>query len=469
MKVFNVLHRRKEDFIPLNDKKVNMYVCGMTVNGEAHLGHARQVITFDMISQYLKYKGYDVTYASNYTDIDDKIIAQSKELGISPLELADQRIATTNEIMSKISVSAPDFRPRVTQCIPEIIDFVVGLIEKGYAYSTPVGDVYFCVKKYKGYGQLSNRKIDELINSVRIETAESKNDPLDFALWKAVGENEFGWESPWGKGRPGWHIECSTMIKKYLAEKIDIHGGGKDLVFPHHENELAQSTCQNGCELSSYWIHNGLIVVDGQKMSKSLGNFVLLKDLLNNYHPEVVRFAILSNHYTSTLDLGDSAFKLAEKNLYYFYNILNNVNKALINSDSADKDNTILDSFVACMDDDFNSAKLFAELFTYCSKLGKYNDYKFMNTLKYAINEFKDILGVFRCDCNDFINSIKAKYLKELNIEQSYIEQLINDRKTAKEQKDYKTADGIRAELDQNGIMLKDSPSGTTWDIKQLY
>lgn len=469
MKVYNVLHRRKEEFIPINDKKVNMYVCGMTVNGEAHLGHARQVITFDMIAQYLRYKGYDVVYASNYTDIDDKIIAQSKELGISPLELANQRIEATNNIMSKISVTNPDFRPRVTQCIPEIIDFVSGLIEKGYAYPTPVGDVYFCVKKYKGYGQLSNRKIDELINSVRIETAESKNDPLDFALWKAVGKDEFGWESPWGKGRPGWHIECSTMIKKYLSDKIDIHGGGKDLVFPHHENELAQSTCQNGCELSSYWIHNGLIVVDGQKMSKSLGNFVLLKDLLNHYHPEVIRYAILSNHYTSTLDLGDGAFKLAEKNLYYFYNTLNNVYDALKNTDSTEKDDTVLDSFVACMDDDFNSAKLFAELFTHCSKLGKFKDYKYMNSLKYAVDEFKDILGVFRCSCEEFINSIKTKYLAELNLDEAYIQKLIDNRKLAKEQKDYQTADAIRSELDQKGIILKDSPSGTAWDIKQLY
>ena len=244
MKIYNVLHRRKEEFIPLDGNNVKMYVCGMTVNGEPHLGHARQVITFDMISQYLRYKGYNVTYASNYTDIDDRIINQSKEMGISPLELADNRIDIINKVMSKISVTEPNYRPRVTKCIPEIITFVSDLIEKGYAYPTENGDVYFCVKKYKGYGQLSNRKIDELINSVRIESSEEKNDPLDFALWKAVKENEFGWDSPWGKGRPGWHIECSTMIKKFLGDKIDIHGGGKDLVFPHHENELAQSTCE---------------------------------------------------------------------------------------------------------------------------------------------------------------------------------------------------------------------------------
>ena len=253
MKIYNVLTRKKEEFVPQDGNKVKMYVCGMTVNGEAHLGHARQVITFDMISQYLKFKGYDVEYASNYTDIDDRIIAQAKERGITPIELADERIASIGEDMKQISVADPTYRPRVTKCIPEIIEFVQGLIDKGYAYSTPIGDVYFCVKKYHGYGTLSNRKIDDLLNSVRIEASEEKQDALDFALWKAVGEGEFGWDSPWGKGRPGWHIECSAMIKKFLGETIDIHGGGKDLIFPHHENELAQSSCLNGCKLSNNW------------------------------------------------------------------------------------------------------------------------------------------------------------------------------------------------------------------------
>ena len=469
MKIYNVLHRRKEEFIPLDKNNVKMYVCGMTVNGDAHLGHARQVITFDMIAQYLRFKGYNVEYASNYTDIDDRIINQARELNISPLELAENRIKEINKIMSRVSVSQPNYRPRVTKCIPEIIEFVTGLIEKGYAYATPVGDVYFSVKKYKAYGQLSNRKIDELINSVRIETAESKNDPLDFALWKATGENEFGWDSPWGKGRPGWHIECSAMIKKFLADKIDIHGGGKDLVFPHHENELAQSSCQNGCDLASFWVHNGLIVVDGQKMSKSLGNFVLLKDLLNVYHPEVVRYAILSNHYTSTLDLGDSAFKLAEKNLYYFYNILNNINTTLNNTQTDEKDDSILNTFISCMDDDFNSAKLFAEMFTVCSKLGKYKDIKLLKSLQFAVENFKDILGIFREEPLNFINSVKQKYVKVLGLNEQEINELIEKRNLAKQEKNYEVADSIRASLDEKGIILKDSPSGTTWDIKQLY
>lgn len=468
MKIYNVLRRRKEEFVPIDGNNVKMYVCGMTVNGEPHLGHARQVITFDMISQYLRYKGYNVTYASNYTDIDDRIINQSRERGISPLELADERIKIIGEVMSKISVSEPNYRPRVTQCIPEIIEFTSDLIKKGYAYSTHVGDVYFDVKKYHGYGQLSNRKIDELINSVRIESSEEKADPLDFALWKAVGANEFGWDSPWGKGRPGWHIECSTMIKKYLGDKIDIHGGGKDLVFPHHENELAQSTCENGCELANFWVHNGLIVVDGQKMSKSMNNFVLLKDLLKTYDPEVVRFAFILNHYTSTLDLGENAFIQAEKSMYYFYNVLKNINIALVGENITPND-SIVKNFESCMDDDFNSAKLIANLFTYCSQLGKYKDKNQLASLNLAIQKFKDVLGIFRKDPDEFIDSVKLKYLNKLNLSESEILDKIHERNVAKLEKNYEKSDNIRAELVSNGVMLKDTPQGTVWDIKQLY
>lgn len=468
MKVYNVLHRKKEEFIPIDGKNIKMYVCGMTVNGEAHLGHARQVITFDMIAQYLRFKGYNVEYASNYTDIDDKIIAQSKEMGISPLNLADQRIESINETMSHLTIKEPTYRPRVTKCIDDIIQFVSDLIEKGYAYATSVGDVYFCVKKFPAYGQLSNRKIDELINSVRIETAESKNDALDFALWKAVGEDEFGWQSPWGKGRPGWHIECSTMIKKFLGKTIDIHGGGKDLIFPHHENEIAQSTCENGCQLANYWLHNGLITVDGQKMSKSLGNFVLVKDLLKIYNPEVIRYAILVNHYTSTLDLGESAMLLAEKNLYYFYNALCKIDSALKGYEQKDGDE-IVKIFTECMDDDFNSAKFIAELFTIFSKLGKFDNKEYMSSVKYGLGVIKDILGIFRENPYIFVESVKNKYLNKLEINKEYIEEQIEKRMTAKQEKNYALADEIRSDLDKKGIILKDTTEGTLWDIKQLY
>ena len=467
MKVYNVLTRKKEEFVPLDGNNVKMYVCGMTVNGEAHLGHARQVIVFDMVAQYLRFKGYDVEYISNYTDIDDKIIAQAKQMNISPLDLADSRIASINDTMQNLTVCEPNHRPRVTRCIPEIIDFCHGLIQKGYAYSTPNGDVYFCVKNYKGYGSLSNRKIDDLINSVRIEASEQKHDALDFALWKAVGEKEFGWDSPWGKGRPGWHIECSTMIKKFLGNKIDIHGGGKDLIFPHHENELAQSTCLNDCALTNFWMHNGLITVDGQKMSKSLGNFVLVKDLLKIYHPEVIRYAILVNHYTSTLELGDAAIRLAEKQLYYFYSNILEFEKQT--SQHIETTDFLVDMFTVAMDDDFNSAKFIADLFTVFSTAQKNKDVSYQKSILFGLNKIKDILGLFRTDAQNFVSFVKNKYLEKYNLTEDYIQEKINQRLVAKQNKNYALADEIRLELDQKGIMLKDSKEKTTWDIKELY
>ena len=469
MKVYNVLHRKKEEFIPQQPNRVKMYVCGMTVNGEPHLGHARQVITFDMISQYLRFKGYEVIYVSNYTDVDDRIINQAKELNISPVKLANQRIQTIEKVWSQICVSQPNVKPRVTNFIPQIIDFVKDLINKGYAYTTDNGDVYFSVKKYSNYGVLSNRKIDELINSVRIETAENKRDALDFALWKSVDDNEFGFESPWGKGRPGWHIECSTMIKHILGNTVDIHGGGKDLIFPHHENELAQSSCENGCPLANYWLHNGLITVDGQKMSKSFGNFVLVKDVLKNYDPEVLRLAVLINHYTSTLDMGENSFKQAEKNLYYFYNALNKIELAKQSSQVKDYDESVLNLFIDCMDDDFNSAKFIAELFSLFSKSSTYNDNKQVNSILFALDKIKDVLGIFKHNIQEFIEQTKQKYLKELNLEEEYINKKIQERTILKQQKNYVEADKIRDELDALGIILKDNKQTTTWDIKKLY
>ena len=329
--------------------------------------------------------------------------------------------------------------------------------------------MYFSVKKYSNYGVLSNRKIDELINSVRIETAENKRDALDFALWKSVDDNEFGFESPWGKGRPGWHIECSTMIKHILGNTVDIHGGGKDLIFPHHENELAQSSCENGCPLANYWLHNGLITVDGQKMSKSFGNFVLVKDVLKNYDPEVLRLAVLINHYTSTLDMGENSFKQAEKNLYYFYNALNKIELAKQSSQVKDYDESVLNLFIDCMDDDFNSAKFIAELFSLFSKSSTYNDNKQVNSILFALDKIKDVLGIFKHNIQEFIEQTKQKYLKELNLEEEYINKKIQERTILKQQKNYVEADKIRDELDALGIILKDNKQTTTWDIKKLY
>ncbi len=462
MKVYNVLHRRKEEFVPIEAKSVKMYVCGMTTNGLVHLGHARQAITFDMIYKYLKLKGFSVKYASNYTDIDDRLISQAKERNISPLQLADERIKIINTTWKNLDVAEPDFRPRVTKCIQNIIQFIFDLIEKGYAYETQDGDVYFTVKKFSGYGKLSNRKIDELIDSVRIENAENKRDKLDFALWKHTNEGEFGFPSPWGMGRPGWHIECSAMIKTYLGDQIDIHGGGKDLIFPHHENEIAQSYCENGCDLAKYWLHNGLITINGQKMSKSLGNFMLVDDILKTYDGEIIRYAILVNHYTSTQDLGDEALKLAEKNLYYFYNSLNTIQ-------DYEPNDTLVEKFYESMDDDFNSAKVIADLFVEFSNYSKTKNAKFAGAIMNCLPLLQNILGILKHNPKNFIGKIKQKYLGILNITENEINAIINKRSEAKQQKNYSLADSLRDELLNRGIMLNDTKSGTTWDIKQLY
>ena len=463
MRVYNVLHRRKEEFEPITPNTVKMYVCGMTTNGLVHLGHARQAITFDMIYKYLKLKGYNVLYASNYTDIDDRLINQAKEQNISPLALADERIKLINQTWKNLDVLEPDFRPRVTQCIPQIIDFITGLIEKGFAYKTPDGDVYFDVKKYPGYGALSNRKIDELIDSVRIENAENKHDNLDFALWKHTEPSEFGFQSPWGQGRPGWHIECSTMIKTYLGDEIDIHGGGKDLIFPHHENEIAQSYCENGCDLAKYWLHNGLITINGQKMSKSLGNFMLVDDVLKNYDSEVIRFAILVNHYTSTQDLGEQALSQAEKSLYYFYNCLSSIDETIQKSDD------LVNKFYESMDDDFNSSKVLADLFVAFGDYSKTKNEKIAGEILGCVPYLQKVLGLLKHKPAEFIENVKQKYLTKLNLSTQYIEDMINKRSTLKQEKNYQLADAIRDELLQKGIMLKDSKTGTYWDIKQLY
>ena len=462
MRLYNVLHRKKEEFIPLEKNTVKMYVCGMTTNGLVHLGHARQAITFDMIYKYLKLKGYTVKYVSNYTDIDDRLIAQAKQLNISPLKLADERIEKINKTWKNLDVLEPDFRPRVTKCIPEIIKFISDLITKGYAYETPDGDVYFDVKKFPAYGSLSNRKIDELMDSVRIENASNKHDNLDFALWKHTENDEFGFDSPWGQGRPGWHIECSTMIKTYLGDQIDIHGGGKDLIFPHHENEIAQSYCENGCDLAKYWLHNGLITINGQKMSKSLGNFMLADEVLENYDSEVIRYAILVNHYTSTQDLGNEALKNAEKSLYYFYNSLSTL-------ENYEANDMLVDKFYESMDDDFNSAKVIADLFVEFTNYAKTKSEKIAGAIVNSLPLVQQILEILKHEPKQFINNVQQKYLKILNITEKEIEEIINTRLEAKKQKNYILADSLRNNLDNRGIMLKDTKDGTIWDIKQLY
>ncbi|MBR1654478.1 MAG: cysteine--tRNA ligase [Clostridia bacterium] len=482
MKIYNSLTRKKEEFIPIEKDNVKMYACGITVYDDSHIGHARASITYDMICCYLRFLGYKVKYVRNYTDVDDKIIARANSLNMNALDYSEDRIKAAEEVFAELGADFPDIKCKASENIDNIIDFVSKLIEKGYAYPTEKGDVYYSVKKFKDYGKLSNINTDDLLNGVRKDVEEGKKDPLDFAVWKAAKPGEISWKSPWGEGRPGWHIECSCMVLHNLGETIDIHGGGKDLIFPHHENEIAQSEALTGKPLANYWIHNGLIKINGQKMSKSLGNSLTIKQALELYNPEVVRYAIVSKSYAADIDLGESEFVLAERHLYYFYNTINAINKFLSqNTEMKEVSNDVADGiekkFREAMDDDFNTpvavANLFAD-FKYVNNLLKDNkipaDEKayILNKIKTEIIRLYNIVGLFKEDVQGLIDDLRNKYIKKLNLDVEEIEQSIETRTNAKLEKHYDEADRIRKELDEKGIVLNDSKEGTTWDIKEL-
>ena len=486
MKIYNSMTRKKEEFKPIEEGKVKMYACGITVYDLSHIGHARQAIVYSMISEYLKYRGYDVTYVRNYTDVDDKIINRANLLGKNPLEFSKEQIDETEKDMKALHVKDADIKPKASENIDNIIKFVQGLIEKGYAYSTKSGDVYYIVRKFKEYGKLSNRNIDELLNGVRKDVEEGKRDPLDFALWKSAKPGEIYWKSPWGNGRPGWHIECSTMALNELGETIDIHGGGKDLIFPHHENEIAQSEALNGKTFAKYWSHCGLIKINGEKMSKSLGNSLTIRDALKKYNYEVIKYVFLQKHYTSDIDILDNNFIIAEKHLYYFYNTIKDAKEYILKY----KDNTekllndditqsIKDKFITAMDDDFNTTIAISELYTIFKYINlkmkesnKANRNQTANTLANILDTLKElyeILGLFTQNEVSFINELKNKYIRELDISIDYINEKIAERYNAKANKEYELADSIRNELLIKGIILNDTKDGTIWDVKKLY
>ena len=482
MKIYNSLTRKKEEFIPIDKDNVKMYACGITVYDDSHIGHARASITYDMICCYLRFLGYKVKYVRNYTDVDDKIIARANALNMNALDYSEDRIKAAEEVFEKLGADFPDVKCKASENIDNIIDFVSKLIEKGYAYATEKGDVYYSVKKFKDYGKLSNINTDDLLNGVRKDVEEGKRDPLDFAVWKAAKPGEISWKSPWGEGRPGWHIECSCMVLNNLGETIDIHGGGKDLIFPHHENEIAQSEALTGKPLANYWIHNGLIKINGQKMSKSLGNSLTIKEAVDLYNPEVVRYAIVSKSYSADIDLGESEFELAEKHLYYFYNTLKAINIFLNNNkDMKQVENEVADGIEAkfreAMDDDFNTPVAIADLFAvfkYVNNLLKDNKVPanekayILSKIKAEITRCYNIISLFKEDVDGLLNDLKSKYINKLNLNVSDIENSISERSNAKAEKNYELADKIRNELDEKGIVLNDSKEGTTWDIKEL-
>ncbi len=489
LRIYNTLTGKKEDFVPLREGKVGMYVCGVTVYDYCHVGHARAGVVFDTIYRYLKYRGFDVTYVRNFTDIDDKIINRGKEENIAWSAVAEKYIRAFYEDMGRLNIASPSTDPKATEYIAEMIAMIGSLIDQGKAYALE-GDVYYAVKTFKDYGQLSGKKIEDLLSGARVEVDERKRDPLDFALWKSSKPGEPFWESPWGPGRPGWHIECSAMSQKLLGECFDIHGGGKDLVFPHHENEIAQSCGATGKSPVKYWIHNGFVNINKEKMSKSLGNFFTIRDILKKYHPEALRLFLLSSHYRSPIDFSDQHLEEAEKVLTRYYDFLADAN-VLLRADGSDpyvnieiKLSSELLKFKEAMDDDFNTAVALAIMNEQLRHLNSLRDeakiigmkpipgvpnrakmVEFSNGVA-VLKKMGEVFGVFFEDPEDFKKLQLQKKVETLKLDTKRIDILIAERNAARASKDWGKADLCRKELTDMGVILEDTPEGTLWKVK---
>ena len=460
MQVYNTLTNRKEEFVPIEPGKVKMYVCGPTVYNFFHIGNARPFVVFDTLRRYFKFRGYEVKFVQNFTDVDDKIINRAKEEGITAPEVSEKYIKEYFNDAEALNVLKADVHPKVSEHIPEIIAFVQTLIDKGYAYEAD-GDVYYSTRKFKDYGKLSGQNIDDLESGARIAIGEVKEDPLDFALWKArKEESEIAWESPWGMGRPGWHIECSTMAKKHLGDTIDIHGGGQDLTFPHHENEIAQSEACNGVPFAHYWMHNGYINVDGKKMSKSLNNFFTVRDIRENYSGDVIRFFLLSGHYRSPINFSDVLMEQSKQGYERIATAIETLEFLKTNgSDEAMADEAAKiasldkhrEKFIEVMDDDLNTADGIAAIFELVSEINL--DVKDGASKSFAeealkrIKELTEVLGLFGGEDEE----------EGLGDD---IQALIDERQAARKEKNWARADEIRDQLAAMGITLKDTPQG---------
>ena len=459
MRIYNSLTRTKEEFTPLEEGKVKMYACGITVSGEAHVGHGYQALIYDIMRKFLEKQGYKVTYARNYTDVDDKIIAKSKETGIPADKYAEQMIKKIDKIMAQFEVDEPTLWLKATENIGSIIDFIGKLIEGGHAYPAENGDVYFDVNSFHKYGCLSNRSVEDMLDGVRVENGDYKKSPADFALWKCAKEGEICWNSPWGKGRPGWHIECSAMNRVAFGDCIDIHGGGKDLIFPHHENEIAQTESLTGKQFAKYWTHNGLIKVNGQKMSKSLGNSLLLEDLLKKYSSDAIKFALLQTNYRNDINIVDGIFDEAEKHLTGFYNIIKETEAKFGKGKKANPE--IGKRFDAVMSDDFNTALVLSDLFAYFKEISKKlsaNDATASDDVK-AIREAYSLLGLFAKEAESYLAEVKAKNAEDIPEE---VKLLAQKRWQAKLDKNWAEADALRAEIDGLGYTVKDGKDNFT-------
>ena len=479
LRVYNTMSGKKEEFQPLVPGKVGMYVCGVTVYDYCHIGHARANIVFDIVFRYLQFAGYETTYVRNYTDVDDKIINRANERGIDSKELAEEFIRAFDEDMAALGLVKPTHEPRATEYIEQIVAISQKLIDKGMAYES-AGDVYYRVDKFDGYLKLSKRNMEEMQAGARVTPGEQKENPMDFALWKAAKPGEPSWESPWGAGRPGWHIECSAMSSSLLGDSFDIHGGGRDLIFPHHENEIAQSEGASGKPFVKYWLHNGFVNVNQEKMSKSLGNFFTIRDILKTYDPEVVRFFILTSHYRSPIDFSDQNLIEAQAGLSRFYEALLTADQAVEGVAEADVSSEegakLEEKFREAMDDDFNTALAIAHLFEGVRTMNRLVATKKFRKKAELVAQVRDlrvttlklgeVLGIYHSDPAIWLEKVKQAGLAKLDISREEIEELIAQRKQARVEKDFTRSDEIRDLLAARGIELLDSPAGTTWKLK---
>ena len=482
-RIYNTLTRKKEVFAPLRPPRVTMYVCGITAYDEAHLGHARAAVVFDVLYRFLRHLGYEVIYVRNYTDIDDKIINRARREGRPWREIAEQYIREYREETAALGVLPPTHEPRATEHIPEMIALVERLLARGVAYVSD-GEVYFAVGKFPGYGKLSGRRPEDMLAGARVEVSEKKRNPLDFALWKAAKPGEPFWESPWGPGRPGWHLECSAMSLKYCGETLDLHGGGLDLIFPHHENEIAQSEAATGKPFVRYFVHNGLITVNGEKMAKSLGNYVSLKSLLSRYHPEVIRLFLLTKHYRSPLDYTEKAMAEAEKALYGLYGSLYFLKKVKPAEEGglrkagrrlSEALSRFREEFLAALSDDLNTAEAIGALFNLVSEVNRFlpaarratpEEARLAEEVLGTGRELSgEILGLAGSDPEDFVEEERRRKLAVKGLDPREVEERLSAREEARRAKDFARADALREELLALGVEVRDTPWGPFWMV----
>jgi cysteinyl-tRNA synthetase len=477
IKVYSTFTGVKEEFIPIKEGQVKLYVCGVTVYDHCHIGHARSALVFDVIHRYLRAKGYDVVFVKNFTDIDDKILRKANAEGIPWREVGEKYIRSFKEDMAALNILTPTHEPRATEHIDDMIRLVETLLDKGHAYRVD-DDVYFSVESFAGYGRLSKRSLDDMMAGARIDVDERKKNPLDFALWKGSKEGEPFWETPFGNGRPGWHIECSVMSTRYLGNPFDIHGGGKDLVFPHHENERAQSEAATGRRFVNYWMHNGFVNIEKEKMSKSLGNFLLIRDFIKDYNPEVLRLFFLSTHYRNPVDYAERSIEDANSALKRLYYTLERVHEAgkgreaapvpFAGAEEAEK------RFFEAMDDDFNTALALASVFELSKMINRMVDdcdescFPSVFYARDALVKLANEIGLLNDGPDSFAEKEKARDLSRVGLDAPAIEKMIEERVQARKNKDYKRSDEIRDTLAGKGVLLKDTPKGTEWRIRSL-